>query len=103
MRTGASQRELLQEAEVVLVEEANVLDAPLEQRESLDTDAERETGVSLWVVADRFEHGGMDHAAAEHFDPACALAHPASGVACAAAVALRRDTLLRSPAGAAAR
>src|SRR5687768_17812474 len=31
--TVASQRELLQEAQVVLVEQADVLDAPLEQRQ----------------------------------------------------------------------
>ena len=43
---AASQRELLQEAQVVLVEQADVLDAPLEQRQALDADAEREAGVA---------------------------------------------------------
>src|SRR6185437_15930260 len=68
--TGPSQRKLLQEPQVVLVEEADILDAPLEEREPLDADAKREAGVAFGVVADGFEHGGMDHAAAEDLDPA---------------------------------
>ena len=39
-RPGPSQRELLQEAQVVLVEQADVLDAVHQQREPLDADAE---------------------------------------------------------------
>ena len=49
-------RELLQEADVVLVELADVVDAEEQHREALDAHPEREAGVALRIVADRLEH-----------------------------------------------
>src|ERR1041385_8827816 len=73
-----SYRELVQEAQVVFVEEADVVDAVAQHRHALHAHAEREAGVLLRVVADRFEHRGVDHAAAENFEPARVLARAAA-------------------------
>src|SRR6185312_8946539 len=75
--------ELLEEAQVVLVEEPDVFDLVFEDGDALDADAPREARVPLGVVADGFEDGRMHHAAAAELDPAGLLAHRA-----AAAVAL---------------
>src|SRR5258708_26831015 len=91
MGTRASQRELLQESQIVLIEEADVLNAPLEKGEALDADAEGEPGVTLGVVADGFEHRGVDHAAAEDLNPAGLLTHRASAFARLIDTGLRRD------------
>ena len=76
-KNDLSQRKLLQEAQVVFVEQPDVLDTPLEQGHSFDAHAERKTGVSLRVVADRLEHGRVDHPAAENLEPAATLADSA--------------------------
>src|SRR6185436_6091714 len=81
-RGGPSCRELLEEAEVVLVEQPDVVHAILEHRDALDAGAEREAGVALRVVADGFEYRRMNHAAAEDLQPAGVLA---DGAAVAAA------------------
>src|SRR5258706_8698774 len=78
-RTSPLVRELLQKPQVVLVEQPNVLDLIAQDRDALDADAPREAGVLLRVVADRFEHGRVHHAAAEDFDPAGLLAHRTAG------------------------
>src|SRR5688572_30794934 len=74
-------RELLEESHVVLVEQADVLDAVFEHGHALYTGPEGESRDLLRVVADGLEHGGVDHAAAEDFEPAGTLADPASGPA----------------------
>ena len=80
---ATSQRELLEEAQVVLVEQPDVVDAVLQHRDALDAHAEREAGDLLRVVADRFEHGRMHHAAAEDLEPAGLLADAAAAAAAA--------------------
>src|SRR5690606_21194493 len=76
-----SRRELVQEAQVVVGEVADVVDPVADHRRPLDTDAEGEAGDLLGVVAGGGEHGGVDHATAEHLQPSGALAHPAVGLA----------------------
>src|SRR3954471_13556896 len=75
----ASVRKLLEEPQVVFVKQPDVLDLIPQDRDPLDADAPGEAGVFLGVVADRFEHRGVDHAAAEDFNPAALLAHRAAG------------------------
>src|SRR6185436_3180652 len=65
---GAPSRELLQEAQVVRVEEADVVDAVAHHGHALDAQAEGEAGDLFRVVddapearVDRLEHGGIDH------------------------------------------
>src|SRR5204863_9472226 len=59
------------------VEEADVFDAPLQERRALDAHAEGKPSVAIGIVAHGFEYRRMDHAAAEDLDPAGALAHRA--------------------------
>src|SRR5262252_2141387 len=70
--------ELLEEAEIVLVEQADVFDLVLEDRDALDADAPGEARVAFGVVADGFEHRRMHHAAAADLDPPGPLAHRAA-------------------------
>src|SRR3954463_3198077 len=70
--------ELLQNAHVVLPEEAQVGEAVTEHRDALDAEAEREAGPDLWVVADVREHLRIDPAGSAHLDPARVLAHRAA-------------------------
>src|SRR3989442_1324030 len=68
-----------QEAQVVLVEQADVVDAMLQHGDPLDPEPEREAGVTLRVVADLLEHRRVDHARAAHLDEARSLAPAAPG------------------------
>src|SRR5512140_3040156 len=68
--TSYPSRKLPQEAHVVLEERAQVGDAITQHRQALDAHAEGKTGVALRVDAAVGQHGGMDHAAAEYFEPA---------------------------------
>src|SRR3954454_7954227 len=73
--------ELLQEAQVVLVEHPQVGDAVLEEGDPLDPHAEGEALHALGVVAvlgDVAEHVRVDHAGAEDLDPTRALAQRAA-------------------------
>ena len=73
--TCRSQRwELFEEPHVVLVEEADVLDAILEHRHPLDAHSEGEAGDAVGIVSDGFEDRRMHHAAAENFEPPGLLA-----------------------------
>src|SRR5207247_3976249 len=81
MRTEPS-CELLQEANVVLEEDAEVRDAVLQHRDALDAHPEGEPLHAIGVVAvllDEPEHVGVDHAGAEDLDPAGALAERIAG------------------------
>ncbi len=60
---------LLQKPEVIVVEQADVLDAVLQQRDPVDTETERPAGIAFGVVADRLEDGGVHHAAPAQLQP----------------------------------
>src|SRR6187431_133487 len=77
-RAAASWGELVEKPQVVLVEHSDVVDAVEPQREPFDADAERESRVTLWIVADGFEDGWMHHAAAQDLDPSGVLAERAA-------------------------
>src|SRR6266571_1648211 len=70
--------ELGQEPQIVLVEQADVVDSVLQHGDPLDPEPEGEAGVPLGVVADLLEHRGVHHARAAHLDEARALAAAAS-------------------------
>src|SRR5579875_1367023 len=73
--------ELLQEANVVVVEQAQVGDAVLEHGDALDAHAEGEALHPVGVVAvvlDVGEHVGIDHPGTEDLDPRRALAQRAA-------------------------
>src|SRR6185312_13477307 len=62
--------ELLEETQVVLEERAQIGNTVAQHREALHAEAEGEAGVALRVDAAVPQHVRMDHAAAEHFQPA---------------------------------
>src|SRR5436190_23064497 len=68
--------ELLEEANVALVEQPDVGDAVHGHRRPVDPEAEREARIAFGVVSHVLQHGRMHHAGAEDLDPAVA-AHPA--------------------------
>src|SRR6266699_3253806 len=70
--------ELGQEAQIVLVEQADVVDPVLQHGDPLDTEPEGETGVTLRVVADLLEHRGVHHPRAAHLDEARSFAAAAA-------------------------
>src|SRR5438094_7771324 len=71
--------ELLEEAEVVLPEQADVGHAVAEHGDPLEPDPEGEAGDLLGVVADVAEHVRVDEPGAAEFDPAGVLAGAAAG------------------------
>ena len=68
----ALHRELAQEAQVVFVEDADIGKSEAQRRDAVDTHAEGEPLPFLRVVTDGAQDVGVDHAAAEHLDPAVA-------------------------------
>ena len=68
-----------QEADVVVVEQAHVRNAPGEHGRTLDAHAEREARVALRVDAAVAQHVGVDHAAAQQLEPSAVLADAAAG------------------------
>ena len=64
---------LFQEAHVVFIEEADVVDAVAEHGDAFDAEAERPAGPDFRIVADVLEHLRMHHAAAGDLQPV--LAH----------------------------
>src|SRR5665647_549429 len=70
--------ELPQEADVVVVEQAQVGDAVLEHRHALDAQAEGEAAVLLGVVIDELVGCRVDHAGAHDLEPAGVLAGAAA-------------------------
>src|SRR6266581_6225783 len=74
----ASPGELRQEPQIVLEEQADVVDAVLEHGDAIDPEAEREPGVALRVVPHLLEDGGVDHAGSPHLDIAGSLATAAA-------------------------
>ncbi len=67
--------ELLEEAQIVVEEQAQVVDAVAQHRQALHAHAEGITGVLLGIDTDRGEHIRMHHAAAQQLQPALAPAH----------------------------
>src|SRR5262245_65334028 len=70
-------RELPEEPQVVVEEQAEVVDPVLQHRDALDAHPERPARVVLRIVADVLQHLRMHHAGAEDLEPAGLLAHPA--------------------------
>src|SRR5215470_1864211 len=68
-------RELPEEAQVVLEEETQVVDAVLQHRDALDAHPERPARVLLRIVAHVLQDLRMHHPAAEDLEPAGLLAH----------------------------
>src|SRR5205823_1868747 len=66
--------ELLQEAQVVLIEEADVVDAVAQHRHPLEPEPKRRPAVLGGVDLAVFEHDRMDHPAAADLDPTGVLA-----------------------------
>ena len=56
----------------------NIVNAVFQQRDTLNAHAEREAADFLRIVAAHLKHARMNHAAAENFEPARLLAHPAA-------------------------
>src|SRR5690348_1489788 len=75
---GRASLELAQEAQVVVVVHADVVDAVAQHAQSLHADAEGPAGVALRVDLAGLEHVRVHHAAAQHLQPAGVLAHPAA-------------------------
>src|SRR5262249_34973476 len=71
-------RESPEEAQVVLEEEAQIVDAVLQHRDALDAHPERPARVVLRIVADVLQHLRVHHPAAEDLEPAGLLAHTAT-------------------------
>src|SRR5712664_868492 len=92
---ASSDRELLQEPQIVFVEQPDVVDAVLQHGHALEPEAERETGNLLRVVADGLEDGRMHHAAAEDLEPPRVLAGPAARAGAALATDVDLGARLR--------
>src|SRR5262245_52208873 len=76
---GRSCERLSEEAEVVLVEQADVVDAVLEHGDALDPQPEGEAAHHAGVVADLLEDRRVHHPGAAQLDPAAPLAARAAG------------------------
>ena len=69
---------LSKEPEVVVIEEADVIDSVSQHRKPLKTATKCPPGIHGWIDPHIGKHLGMHHARAAEFDPAGALAHPAT-------------------------
>ena len=65
---------LREEAQVVLVEPADVRDSVLDHRDALHAETERVAGHFCGIPAHMAEHAGIDHARARDLDPPGLLA-----------------------------
>ena len=72
------QLELLEEADVVVVEETKVVDAVTDHCKTFNAKAEGKAGDGFGIVADVLEDGGIDHARTADFNPAGAFADAAA-------------------------
>ena len=77
-RTAPVGSELAQESQVVVEEEADVVDPVLQHGDAFDAQPEGEAGVGFRVVAHGLEDRGVDHAGAQDLQPAGGLADPAA-------------------------
>ena len=69
---------MLQESHIVLKQQSDIVDTVLQHRDPLNTDTECDAGVDVRVNSAVLQNLGMDHAAAEHFNPAGMLAQAAA-------------------------
>ena len=90
-KADLSQFKLLQEAQIVLEEQPQVVDAVFQHGNALHTHAEGKACVFLWVDAAGNENIGVAHAATKDFNPTSMLAD----VAAFAATDVARDIHLR--------
>ena len=70
--------ELFQETDIVLIQQAHVINLILKQCNTLKANAKRKSGVLIRVNVAHLQHMRMDHAAAQDFNPAGAFAEPAA-------------------------
>jgi hypothetical protein len=77
---------LSQKANIILGIEAEVIDAVFELTDAFDTHAKGKARILAAVDIEVVEHFGMDHAAAQDFDPAGMFANAATDSAADAAV-----------------
>src|SRR5579863_3048416 len=80
---NAALSKLLQESYVTLKKQLNVVDTIFQERQTIHAHTESKSGNLLRVVSvvlHEFEHVGIDHAAAENFDPSSLLAGTARGI-----------------------
>src|SRR5439155_2154810 len=87
---GCSERELPEEAEIVVVEEPEVGEAVAQERQPIGAHAEGEAAHHLGIVAAGAQHVRMDHAGAQDLEPAAAAADAAARVGRAAGGGARR-------------
>src|SRR3989338_1159721 len=71
--------ELLEEAQIALVEQAQVVHAVAQHRQAFHAQAERETEIFFAVDVDMLQHVRVHHAAAQHLQPPGVAAHATSG------------------------
>src|SRR5918994_4208829 len=89
-RTG----QLAEEAKIVAGKRAHIVDAGTHHRQTLDTQSEGKAAVNVWVVADRAQDIGVDHAGSSHLQPAGPLADAAAGAAADGAIDREVDARL---------
>ena len=70
--------ELTKEAHVILEVMTEVVDLPLQHRDTLNSHSESEAGIFLAVNAGSLEHVRIHHTAAENLEPACSFTDVAS-------------------------
>src|SRR5215210_4261692 len=76
--------ELPEEAEAALEKKPQVRDAVLDHRHPVRSHPKGETGVTLGLVADLFENGGIYHTGSKHLEPSCPFADLAVRIGAAA-------------------
>src|SRR5574337_1242853 len=79
-------RELLEEAKVVAVKQADVIDAVLEHGDTRRPQAKGESGIAFRIVSDARQDIRMHHPRAQDLEPPAHLAQPAAGALAAEAV-----------------
>src|SRR5882762_4435696 len=85
-------RKLAQEAYIVLEKDLDVIDAVLEHGQAIHAHAEGEAADLFCIVIHEAVNGGVDHARAEEFDPAGALALAAGCAGGSRAAASAKNT-----------
>lgn len=70
LRDGVSGRELRQEADVVVVEVSDIVDAVHQHGDAFDAHPEGESGVFFGINADGLQYVGVDDTGAKDLDPA---------------------------------
>src|SRR5690349_379922 len=86
MRSSGGSRDLLEEAHVRVIQQADVRDAVARERDAGRSHAEGPARVPLGIETRGLEHLWMHHARAEDLDPARVLAHRAAGAVADAAL-----------------